>query len=217
MDWYRAEPCSSGHLQISTSLRGLTSLFVATEDLPPGSAFGDFFLDLPSDELFVRPVPRRGNRPFLPGVRVVYGLLSGCDLRADLPDARHACTISIGRPSAVGQLPTWPRPHCDGRTDDAVGPVARTRHPEQSRDQRWIRSSHSLELSGCPLPGVWIRIAAFLRFCRVLAYRNRRRQDSRLHRAGEFRAALCVCDSVDLLDALAHVIVLLDSRLRFPS
>src|SRR5208337_5117014 len=64
--------------------------------------------------------------------------------------------------------------------------------------------------------GVWLRITAFPGFRRLLAHRNRRCQSAGIHVARELRASISIHQSIDLLDALAHVAIVLDSRLRFP-
>src|SRR5215467_5216084 len=67
------------------------------------------------------------------------------------------------------------------------------------------------------VPRLWIRSAVVLRFCRLLAYRDRSCAVTRIHNPRKFQPAIRICDSVGLLDALAHVPFVLDSRLRFLS
>src|SRR5208283_426853 len=61
------------------------------------------------------------------------------------------------------------------------------------------------------------RFATLPRLRRLFAHRHRSREDAGLHLAGEFRSSLRVHDALDLLDALAHVAVVLDPRLRVHS
>ena len=77
--------------------------------------------------------------PSFVGVRALHGVLSGGDLRADLPPARHAAAVSLGRACAAQRRDARNQPHCDRRADDAVGSIAGTRHPERGRHQRRLR------------------------------------------------------------------------------
>src|SRR5271157_4419346 len=108
-------------------------------------------------------------------------------------------------------------PHRHRRLDDAVGPTAGAGDSgrRRRRDQRWFRSPHPLEWRGRLVSGVWIRIAAFLRFRWLFAHCHRRRQNAGLYPARELCASVPVHNAVDLLDALAHVTLVLDSRLCF--
>ncbi len=67
------------------------------------------------------------------------------------------------------------------------------------------------------VPGVWLWLATLLRFCRLLARRHWGCKDSWVHRAGKLCPAIRLHHAVDFLDTLAHVVVVLDSRLRVPS
>ena len=78
-----------------------------------------------------------------------------------------------------------------------------------------LRSRHALERRGRLVPGFRIRSAAFLRFCRLLAHRHRRGSGARIHGAGKLRPPFSIHQPFDLLDALAHVALFLDSRLCF--
>src|ERR1700686_3450137 len=73
-----------------------------------------------------------------------------------------------------------------------------------------------MEWRGLLVPGAGIRAATFPGFRRLLTHRDRRRASPGLHHAGKLRASVSIDQSFDLLDALAHVAVVLDSRLRFP-
>ncbi len=62
---------------------------------PSCSAIGYLVLDLSGDELPARPLSRRRPGSVLRRVRVVHGVLSGHDLRPDLPHARNAAAVSL--------------------------------------------------------------------------------------------------------------------------
>src|SRR5208337_1418440 len=83
-------------------------------------------------------------------------------------------------------------------------------------NQLRLRPSRAVERYRCLVPGIRLRTAALFRFRRILAYRHRRGPGAWVHSTGELRASLSIHYSVNLLDALAHVAILLDSRLRFP-
>ncbi len=63
------------------------------------------------------------------------------------------------------------------------------------------------------VPGVWVRITAILRLCRLLPYCDRRRQNPRFYLTRELRCSVPIRHPIDFLDAMAHVAVVLDSGL----
>src|SRR5579871_2316946 len=72
----------------------------------------------------------------------------------------------------------------------------------------------------CPrrlVPCVWLWPANLLRLRRLLAHCNWGSAHARFHPAGEFRSPLCLHHTLHVLDALAHVPFLLDSRLCLPA
>src|SRR5271165_2288433 len=215
--WNHLQPAAAGKLQVSSRVSRFPSLRLAAEVLAHRSAARDFVLDVPGDELPPGPVSRRGTRSIVRGVCVVHGVLSGGDLRADLPHARDASAVSLRRTGATRQHGARPFPNCYRGADDAVGPTAGARHSQRRRNQWRIRSRHAVERAGRLVPGVRIRTAAFPGLRRLLAYRHRRREDAGLHSAGKLRSSLRVHNALDFLDALAHVAIVLDPRLCFPS
>src|SRR5208283_707932 len=217
VDRYSPQPGAVGQLQVPAGNCCRHAFLLAGEVCPPCSASRDLVLDLPGYELSLRSLPRRGTRSVLRGVRALHGVLSGGHLRADLSHARNAAAISLGGPATTERHRAWTQPHRHGRVDDAVGPNAGTGNSgrRRRRDQRWFRSPHALEWRGRLVSGFWIWIAAFLRFRWLLAHRHRRRQNAGLYPAGELCPSLPIRNAVDLLDALAHVALVLDSRLCF--
>src|SRR5215471_1799052 len=63
------------------------------------------------------------------------------------------------------------------------------------------------------VPGIRIRTPIVLRLRRILAHRHRCSTSPGVHSSGELLAAIRLDQSVCLLDALAHVAFVLDSRL----
>src|ERR1035441_6276661 len=100
---------------------------------------------------------------------------------------------------------------------DANGPTAWQGHPRRRGNQRRLRPSDWLEWAGRLVFGIWLRVAALLRFRRLLPRRHWGRQGSWLHRARKLCPAIRIHYSLDLLDTLAHVALVLDSRLRVSS
>src|SRR5262245_28496573 len=71
-----------------------------------------------------------------------------------------------------------------------------------------------MERAGRLGPSVRLWLPAVFRFRRVLKYGDRRSAHSRSSTSGEFRQAVFVAKPFGLLDPLAHVPFILDSRLR---
>ena len=108
-------------------------------------------------------------------------------------------------------------PHCDWSVDDADRPTPGQGHSRRRGNQWRLRPRNPLERPRRLVPGLWLWLAALLRFRRLLARRDWGRKDSWLHRAGELCPAIRLHHAIDLLDTLAHVAVVLDSRLRVPA
>ena len=83
------------------------------------------------------------------------------------------------------------------------------------RNQPWIRSSHAMEWARRLVSGGRLWVAAFLRLRRLLAYCDWCCESDGLYFAGELCSSISLHDAIHLLDALAHVAVVLDSRLSF--
>src|ERR1051326_4888952 len=66
-------------------------------------------------------------------------------------------------------------------------------------------------------PRLRIWTATVPRFCGILAPCHRRREGFGLYRAGKLRSSISLHQSLGFLDAMAHVAVVLDSRLCISS
>src|SRR5690242_20159163 len=64
------------------------------------------------------------------------------------------------------------------------------------------------------VPGIRIRTPIVLRLRRIFTHRHRRGADLGFHSSRELFPTVCVDDTVRVLDALAYVTLVLDSRLR---
>src|SRR5215470_3222770 len=70
-----------------------------------------------------------------------------------------------------------------------------------------------MERRGCLVPGIRVRSPTVLRLRGILPHCHRRGTDVGVHSSREFPASVWFDDAVRVLDALAHVTLVLDSRL----
>src|ERR1051326_7592386 len=78
-------------------------------------------------------------------------------------------------------------------------------------------SRHPVERSRCLGPRLRIWAATVPRFCGIFAHCHRRREGFGLYRAGKLCSSISLHQSLGFLDTMAHVAVVLDSRLCISS
>ncbi len=120
----------------------------------PRIAFGNLVLDLPGDELPVRPLSRRRTRSIVRRVCSLHGFLS----RSRFPDRSAACprcfrnsALRASRRSGMTSSTRLPA-HRHRRADDATGAVAGTGN---SRRRRHSLGFDRMTNGAAPTSGVW--------------------------------------------------------------